>query len=187
MTDKNDDFFRANINELKKAEKAFSAGDISIKEYKTILGKFGVCFQKGGKLGMVRLRLCGGHVDKDKLSFILDIAHKYSIDYIHITTGETIQLHNLSIAKIIDIINLALDHDINTQGGGGDNPRNILVTSLSGVEPEENFDVYPYAKAAERYILNIMYDIRMPRKLKIAFSSSNKNETHATFRDLGFV
>lgn len=179
--------FRGNISEFRDAERKFFSGEMPAKEYKGISGRFGSYAQRGGKLGMIRLRMCGGHMDKDKLDFIIGQARKYNIDRIHTTTCETVQLHNLTGDQIADIMEEALDHGIVTQGGGGDNPRNVSATSLSGVEPGEYFDVYPYAKEAESYLLGMMGSIKLPRKLKVTFSSSPRNETHATFRDLGFI
>ena len=181
------EFFRARLPEFKEAEEKFFSGQMNAKEYKGISGKYGSYAQKGGKLGMIRLRMCGGHMTKDKLSFIIDECERYGIGRIHTTTCETVQLHNLTGDQIYEIMDRALDHGINTQGGGGDNPRNVSATSLSGVEPGERFDVYPYAKETETYLLDIMTEIKLPRKLKVTFSSSDRNETHATFRDLGFI
>ena len=181
------DSFRENIAVFRDAERKFFSGEMTAKEYKGISGRFGSYAQRGGERGMIRLRMCGGHMDKDKLSFIVSQARKYGIDRIHTTTCETVQLHNLTGDVIADIMEEALDHGINTQGGGGDNPRNVSATSLSGVEPGEYFDVYPYAKETEGYLLGIMGSIKLPRKLKVTFSSSPRNETHATFRDLGFI
>ena len=181
------EFFRSRIPEFVEAERRFFSGEMDAKTYKGISGRFGSYAQRGGELGMIRLRMCGGHMDRDKLSFIIDECRRYGVSRIHTTTCETVQLHNLKGDEIAEIMDRALDHGINTQGGGGDNPRNVSATSLSGVEPGENFDVYPYAKAAETYLLDIMPDVKMPRKLKVTFSSSPRNETHATFRDLGFV
>ena len=45
----------------------------------------------------------------------------------------------------------------------------------------------PYARAAEDYLLGLLGKVKLPRKLKVAFSNSRDNMTHATFRDLGFV
>ncbi len=181
------EFFRGRIPVFREAEERFFSGSMTAKEFKGISGGFGCYAQKGGERGMVRLRMCGGRMSKDKLSFIIDECRRYGISRIHTTTCETVQLHDLTGDQMVGIMTRALDHGINTQGGGGDNPRNVSATSLSGVEPGERFDVYPYAKEAERYLLDIMCDIRLPRKLKVSFSSSDRNETHATFRDLGFV
>ena len=51
----------------------------------------------------------------------------------------------------------------------------------------EYFDVLPYAEAVSDYLLKNADKVTMPRKLKVGFSNSPANVTHATFRDLGFV
>ncbi len=179
--------FRRNIAEFREAEESFFSGGMSAKDYKGISGRFGSYAQKGGERGMIRLRMCGGHMDKDKLDFIVSTVKEHGIRRIHTTTCETVQLHDLAGGEIAEIMDKALDHGIVTQGGGGDNPRNLSATSLSGVDLGEFFDVYPYAKAAEGHLLGMMGSVKLPRKLKVTFSSSYSNETHATFRDLGFA
>ena len=62
-----------------------------------------------------------------------------------------------------------------------------MMSPLAGVMADEPFDVSPYAKAAEEYLLGCIKAVKLPRKLKVCFSSSKENFPHATFRDLGFV
>ena len=62
-----------------------------------------------------------------------------------------------------------------------------MVSPLSGVEKDENFDVFPYAQKAADYLISQIETVKMPRKLKVCFSNSPANAVHATFRDLGFV
>ena len=81
----------------------------------------------------------------------------------------------------------ALDAGIITRGGGGDNPRNVMASPLSGVEKGETFDVLPYVQTVGDYLLSQLPSLHMPRKLKVGFSNTPANETHATFRDLGFI
>ena len=71
--------------------------------------------------------------------------------------------------------------------GGGDFPRNVMCSPLSGVEQDECFDTLPWAEAAGEYLMTFIHAQKMPRKLKVAFSNSPKNITHATYRDLGFA
>ena len=73
------------------------------------------------------------------------------------------------------------------RGGGGDNPRNVMCSPLSGVQPGECFDVMPYAEAASRYLLTIAGSIHMPRKLKVAFCNGADDSVHSAFRDMGFL
>lgn len=179
--------YRKELDAFREKTKAFYAGEVPIGEYKGFSGYYGSYAQRGAKASMLRLRMTAGEVDKEKLAFIADSIEKYNIDKAHFTTCQTIQLHNLSCDTVCSLIEEALDAGIVTRGGGGDFPRNAMCSPLSGVEIGEYFDVMPYAKATGEYALGLMKDLKLPRKLKIGFSNSPKNITHATFRDLGFV
>ncbi|MGE0015224.1 MAG: nitrite/sulfite reductase [Candidatus Methanomethylophilaceae archaeon] len=172
---------------LREANARFGRGEIGVKEYKGISGKYGSYAQKGSKAHMVRLRLAGGDVSKEKLRFIADLIAKYEVGMIHITTCQAIQLHGLSGEQACDLAEEACANGIITIGGGGDYPRNVTASPLSGAEIGESFDVLPYAKEAEGYLLSIIDGVKLPRKLKVGFSNSVANETHATFRDMGFM
>lgn len=164
----------------------FYAGDVTIPEYKKFSGGFGSYAQRGGKANMLRLRMAGGKVTKEKLGFVAEAIKKYNINKVHFTTCQTIQLHNLDADAVCELSVAALDYGIVTRGGGGDFPRNVMVSPLSGVEKEEYFDVLPYANAAADFLLEYIKTVKLPRKLKVCFSNSPANEPHATFRDLGF-
>ncbi len=179
--------WKEDLEEFKQKTIQFYEGGLSKQEYKGYSGGYGSYAQKGGNASMLRLRLPGGRITKDKLKFIADCIETHGIDCVHLTTCQTIQLHNLQPLVVFDIIEKALDHKIVTRGGGGDFPRNVMVSPLSGVERGEYFDVLPYAEAAGEYLLTFIKEEKMPRKLKVAFSNSPANETHATFRDLGFA
>ena len=175
------------IEEFRKKTEAFAKGEISVKDFKGFSGKFGSYAQRGGEAGMLRLRMAGGQLSKDKLKAIIDICGKYDIKLLHMTTCQTIQLHDLELGKIADIMTDAIESGFYTLGGGGDFPRNVMVSPLTGVEKDENFDVFPYAEEAGKYLISQIDTVKMPRKLKVAFSNSPSNAVHATFRDLGFV
>lgn len=165
---------------------AFEAGEVDKKAYKGFSGGFGSYAQRSGG-NMLRLRMAGGRLTKARLLFLADSVDEYQISRMKITTCQTIQFHNLTAKAAVKLMEKALDVDIVTRGGGGDFPRNAMASPLSGVEQGEYFDVLPWAEGAAEYMLTLVRDIHMPRKLKVAFSNSPKNITHATFRDLGFV
>lgn len=179
--------WKADMPAFREKTNAFFNGEVDKNAYKGFSGLYGSYAQKGGQASMLRLRMTGGRINKDKLKFIADSIEKYSVDKVHFTTCQTVQLHNLGPEAVCDIMEAALDHDIVTMGGGGDFPRNVMVSPLSGVEVGEYFDVWPYAKAAGDYLMTFIKAEKLPRKLKVGFSNSPANETHATFRDLGFV
>lgn len=175
------------IQEFKEKTAMFYAGEMTKADYKGFSGLYGSYAQKDGKSSMLRLRMPAGCVTKDKLAFLADSIKKYDIKRIHFTTCQTIQLHDLGEKVVVSLLEEALDAGIVTMGGGGDYPRNVMCSPLSGVEKDEYFDVSGYAKAAGEYLLKFIKAEKMPRKLKVGFSNSPRNLTHATFRDLGFV
>lgn len=179
--------WKKDYEEFEEVTRQFYAGEVPIPKYKGFSGAFGSYAQRGGKASMLRLRLPGGRADKEKLKFVAEAIKKYNIDKIHFTTCQTIQLHNLGADAVCDLAAAALDYGIVTRGGGGDFPRNVMVSPLSGVEKEEYFDVSPYADAAADYLMGFIKTVKFPRKLKVCFSNSPTNKPHATFRDLGFT
>ena len=165
---------------------AFEAGEVDKKAYKGFSGGFGSYAQRNGG-NMLRLRMAGGRLTKERLKYLADSVEQYSIDRMKLTTCQTIQFHNLPAQATIELMEKAIDVDIITRGGGGDFTRNTMASPLSGVEVGEYFDVMPWAEAAGEYMLGLVRELHMPRKLKVCFSNSPANVTHATFRDLGFA
>ena len=179
--------FKADLKEFQEMTEKFYAKEVSVKDYKGFSGGFGSYAQKGGEASMLRLRMPGGRVTKEKLKFLVDSIERYDVKRAHITTCQTVQFHDLDAKAVCDIMEQAMDAGIVTRGGGGDFPRNTMVSPLSGVEQGEYFDVLPYAEEAGDYLMGIIKTVKLPRKLKVGFSNSPANVTHATFRDLGFV
>lgn len=165
----------------------FYDGKLSQGDYKGFSGFYGSYAQRGGQANMLRLRMPAGMVTKEKMAFTAQMLKKYKIPRMHFTTCQTIQLHDLSQEDVCEIMEAALDAGIVTIGGGGDYPRNVMCPPLSGIEKDEYFDVLPWAQAAGEYLLQFITAEKMPRKLKVGFSNSKKNVTHATYRDLGFA
>lgn len=178
--------WRESFPEFKEKAEAFLAGNLNKKDFKGFSGKYGSYAQRDGKALMLRLRMTAGRVTKEKLKFVADVIEEFQVNLVHITTCQTIQLHNLSADAACQIMDRALDCGIVTMGGGGDFPRNVMVSPLTGTE-EEYFDVMPYAQAAADYLLQFIHRKKLPRKLKVVFSNSPENISHATFRDLGFA
>lgn len=179
--------FLPDLEEFRKNLKAFDEGEVTVAQYKGMSGGFGSYAQRGGKRHMLRLRLPGGVLSKEHLRFIVDSCEKYQIDLVKLTTCQSVQLHNLKAEDLSQLIEEAWKEGMISRGGGGDFPRNVMASPLSGVRKGETFDVIPYAKAAGDYLMHFIKAVKFPRKLKCCFSNCEENEVHATFRDLGFV
>lgn len=179
--------FLPDLEEFKEKTMQFHRGEITVAEYKAFSGGFGSYAQRGGKKHMLRLRMAGGRLTKERLKFIVENCDAYGIDRIKMTTCQSIQLHDLEASDLCELMEKAWMAGMISRGGGGDFPRNVMASPLSGVQQGEFFDVMPYAEAAGEYLMNFIKAVKFPRKLKVCFSNSPENDTHATFRDMGFT
>ncbi len=179
--------FLPDLEEFREKTMKFHHKEISVPEYKSFSGGFGSYAERGGDSHMLRLRMAGGQLTKERLKFIVEACERYHISKMKLTTCQSIQLHRLEAKDLCDIMEDAWKAGMISRGGGGDFPRNVMASALSGVQKEEYFDVLPYAQAAGDYLMGFIKSVKFPRKFKVSFSNSPENQTHSTFRDLGFV
>ncbi|MDO4285980.1 MAG: nitrite/sulfite reductase [Eubacteriales bacterium] len=179
--------WKQTIPEFVEKTEEFYRGELAKPAYKSFSGYYGSYAQRSGQESMLRLRMTAGRVDRGKLKFIADTIRENKIRKLHFTTCQTIQLHDLTCDQVCSLMPEVLEHGIIPMGGGGDYPRNVMCSPLSGVEKGEYFDVQPWAAAAAQSLMTLVTAEKMPRKLKVGFSNSPLNATHATYRDLGFV
>lgn len=161
--------------------------EVSNKEFKGASGGMGVYAQRNGKEFMIRLRTLSGVLNLKTLKLIQSFTKEYTLDFIHFTTRQAIQLHNLLFDDVIEIMKKALDNNLFSRGGGGNFPRNVSLSPLSGVEKGEAFDVTPYAILMNKYFVSQMNTYKLPRKFKVAFSNDEQDSGNASIADIGFL
>lgn len=181
------EIYRKEIQEFSKTGQKFVDKEITNLEFKAASGGMGVYAQRGGEKFMIRLRIPSGVLDFEVLKLIQDFTKDYSLDYIHFTTRQAIQLHDLEFKQVIEIMERSLEDNLFTRGGGGNFPRNPSLSPLSGVEEGEAFDVTPYAMLINKYFISKMNTYRLPRKFKVAFSNSDADSANSSIADLGFL
>lgn len=181
------EFFYEQIEILKKQGEQFLNNEMPMHDFKKASGRFGIYAERGGKSFMNRIKAPSGIFDKSKLDFIENLIKKYNITSIHATTRQAIQFHNLSLDNVVEIFKQCLENDIYNYGSGGNFPRNVTSSPLSGIEKDEAFDVTPYANYATDYFLKRMDTYVLPRKIKVNFSNSDSNLSVVTLTDLGFL
>ncbi|WP_286034284.1 nitrite/sulfite reductase [Fusobacterium necrogenes] len=177
-------------NEIKAFHKEgyrFLNKEISVGDFKKISGGMGVYAQRGGEKFMIRLRTNSGLLPLNQLKLIDSFLENFNIEKLHLTTRQAIQLHDLSIDDVCDIMEKALDNGLYTRGGGGNFPRNVSLSPMSGVEKNEAFDVTEFANAISKYLMERITTYHLPRKLKISMSSSSTDGGNSTINDLGFI
>lgn len=175
------------IEAFKELGNNFLNGEVSVADFKKVSGGMGVYSERSKKEFMIRLRIRSGITNIEQMNWLCDVAEKYELEKFHLTTREAVQYHNLSIDQVCNIMKDGIDNDIYSRGGGGNYPRNVAISPLSGVDRSEAFDVTPYALAVNNHFLSKITTYKLPRKLKVSFSSSNDDLGHASVADLGFL
>jgi sulfite reductase (ferredoxin) len=156
-------------------------------QFKAFRVPMGVYEQRQDEVYMSRVRATGGVIYPDQFLALIAIARKYKSDLLHITTRQEIQVQNLDLNNVEPVLSELQTVGLATKGGGGNTVRNIIVSEGSGISPEEVFDTTPYAMALTTKLIAESDSYLLPRKLKIAFSSDDKEIGYAAINDLGFV
>ncbi|MDO4648421.1 MAG: nitrite/sulfite reductase [Eubacteriales bacterium] len=178
--------FLKNYEDYREMSQSLDQKDVTMMDYKAVACGVGTYPQRDDK-HMLRLRIPGGRFTRRDLGVILDICGEYNVKTFKFSTGQSIQIHDLATEEIRHMMPAFWEKDILTMGTGGNNPANVMASPLSGVEEGEYFDVMPYAEAVSKFLVDSIGVLKLPRKFKVGFSSSDANETHATFKDMGFA
>lgn len=175
------------IREFNEIGHKFVSGEISRGDFRIASCGMGVYAHRDGKNFMIRLRIAGGAAFKEQLEEIYKLALRYKLKSVHLTTRQDIQLHGLDIDEICEVMKEAAKNDIYSIGSGGSYPGNISASALSGVESDEAFDVMPYVKVLNEYIMRKIYDYKLPKKFQISFSNGGMDNACCTATDMGFL
>jgi len=168
--------------------KLFQAGEKDEVEFLRFRLRQGVYGQRQPDRQMVRVKLPFGGVTAHQLDVLGEVAEKYSpLKKGHITTRENIQYHHIPLAESTDLLRTLGDAGMSTREACGNVVRNVVAAPSAGVSKDEAFDVTPYAAAYARYFLRHPTTQNMPRKSKVAFSGSEKDEAMVLMHDVGMV
>lgn len=136
---------------------------------------------------MIRIKLPFGRVTSEQLIRIADVADEFTNGNLHTTTRQDIQLHFVRLDDTAELLTKLEEAGITTRDACGNTVRNITASSIAGIDPDEPFDVSPYANELFKYFLRNPICQDLGRKFKIAFSSSDKDSAYTYFHDLGFI
>jgi len=104
---------------------------------------------------------------------------------LHITTRQDIQIHYVSLDRTPQLWAELEKDDVTLREACGNTVRNITASEIAGIDPEEPFDVSPYAHALFQFFLRNPVCQEMGRKFKMSFSTTDKDtalELYARFR-----
>jgi len=178
---------REDIQDLDSKIKAFRENIIDSEKFRAFRLARGVYGQRQEGVQMIRIKLPYGKVSPDQLIRIAEISDKYASHNLHLTTRQDIQIHYVKLENTPKVWNELEEVGITLREACGNTVRNITASYTAGIDPEEPFDVTPYAHSMFEYFLRNPICQEMGRKFKISFSSSEADTAFGFIHDLGFI
>lgn len=175
------------INALEESISQYRKGYLNPVKFKGIRVPFGIYEQRKDDTYMVRIRCAAGIITTVQLIRAAELSRLYGAGALHVTTRQALQIHNVRLEDTVKVIKGLFDVGLSTRGGGGNTVRSIIASVDSGIDPDEPFDVAPYAVGLTSALVEEPDSWNLPRKYKIAFSNTHKDTAHAAFADLGFI
>ncbi|MBS1608578.1 MAG: HEPN domain-containing protein [Bacteroidetes bacterium] len=175
------------IIELERKIKEFRDGKIPDEKFRSLRLARGVYGQRQPGVQMVRIKLPYGKMTTAQWKRIAGVSDKYSTGNLHLTTRQDIQIHFVSLDRTPELWSELEQDNITIREACGNTVRNITASDQAGIDPDELFDVTPYAHAAFEYFLRNPICQDMGRKFKIAFSSSEKDTALIYMHDVGVI
>ncbi len=180
-------FVEHDIVELEKKIRLFREGKMDEEKFRSLRLARGVYGQRQQGVQMVRIKLPYGKMTLAQWNRIADVSDEYSTGNLHLTTRQDIQIHFVSLDRTPELWAELDKDDITIREACGNTVRNITASDTAGIDPDEPFDVTPYAHAMFEYFLRKPVNQEMGRKFKIAFSSSEKDTALVFMHDLGAI
>lgn len=175
------------IIELERKIRLFKEGKVDEERFRSLRLARGVYGQRQEGVQMIRIKLPYGKVTSDQLFRICDVSDEYSTGRLHITTRQDIQIHYVSLDRTPELWAELEKSDVTIREACGNTVRNVTASAEAGIDPNEPFDVSPYAHAAYKFFLRNPVCQEMGRKFKMSFSGSDEDTALSYIHDLGFI
>ena len=177
----------ADIKELTDKIAAFKDGTFHEERFKHFRLTRGVYGQRQLGVHMFRTKIPYGKLTAAQLIRLADVSDKYTNGNLHLTTRQNIQMHYIKIDDAVGVWEDLAAVGVTAREACGNTVRNLTASANAGVDPDEPFDVTPYVHTMFEYFLRNPICQDMGRKIKPAFSSSDKDSAFTYFHDFGFI
>ena len=141
------------IRELETRIQSFRKGLEDEEKFKLYRLTRGVYGQRQLGVQMFRIKIPFGKIHSDQLVRIADVSDKYATGNLHLTTRQDIQLHYVKLDDSPSVWADLAEKNITAREACGNTVRNVTASAEAGIDPNEPFDVAPYASAVAYYFM----------------------------------
>ena len=178
----------AEIKRISEEIGKYKAGQLDEEIFRRLRlenGIYGIRFQKD--IQMIRVKIPYGLLTADQLDKLGDVAEIFANGIGHVTTRQAFQFHWIPLDSIPEVLRHISEVGLTTREACGNTVRNVTACPLSGVSPDEIFDIMPYADAVVRYFLRNPLNQNLPRKFKIALEGCLTDHAATGMHDIGIL
>jgi sulfite reductase (ferredoxin) len=140
------------ILELEKKIRLFREGKMDEENSAACIGPWCI-WTTPARCADVRIKLPYGKMTLAQWKRISDVSDEYSTGNLHLTTRQDIQIHFVSLDRTPEMWSEFRKDDVTIREACGNTVRNITASDIAGIDPDEPFDVTPYAHAMFEYFL----------------------------------
>jgi sulfite reductase (ferredoxin) len=142
---------------------------------------------KATEFFMMRIGLPNGLLTSAQLRVIAGITKKYARNLADITTRQNIQLHWLTLAALVDVVDELSAVGLSPKGACGDVVRNVTGCPLAGLDGHELIDASPLAVEIAHHLIANPEFYNLPRKFKISATGCPLWCSYPEINDLAFT
>ena len=176
------------FDDFDSESQTYLGGGIEETEFIGFRLKQGVYGQRQADRQMIRVKLPFGGVTPEQMDALAEVAERWTpLRKGHVTTRQNIQYHHVPLPDAAEAIRLLGDAGLSSREACGNTVRNVTGDPWGGVSKGELFDITPYAGAFVRYFVRNEVCQLMPRKFKVAFTSTDDDKAVTKIHDLGFL
>ncbi len=177
----------SDVDEFVQRTEDYAAGLLAADEYRAYRLTRGVYGQRQEDVFMLRIKIPGGILLPDQLRKTAEVVDVAPERLGHITTRENIQIHYFPLDQVADKMRMLAESGLTMTEACGNAIRNITQDPYAGLATDEVFDTTPYLQAIVRFFLRHPRAQKMPRKFKIAMSTSPADRAYAAIHDIGLI
>jgi sulfite reductase (NADPH) hemoprotein beta-component len=182
-----DQFDQTLVNErvaqFRYQTRRFLAGQLPDDEFRALRLRNGLYVQRFAP--MLRVSIPYGLLSSRQVRMLAYIARKYDKGYGHFTTRQNIQYNWPKLEEVPDILADLASVEMHAIQTSGNCIRNITSDHLAGVAKDELVDPRPYCELTRQWATFHPEFNWLPRKFKIAFSSSTHDRAATLVHDIG--
>src|SRR5579862_1938408 len=176
---------RQDIELFRSQAESYSAGVINDDQFRPHRLRRGIYSQRQVGVHMIRTKVPGGLLTAGQMRQLAGIADDFGGGKGHLTTRQNMQFHFVPLRDVPDLLHRLADVRLTTREACYNTVRNVTACPLSGLHPEEPFDVQPYARRLAFAFLHKDLTDNLPRKFKVAFSGCPEDCMATAINDVG--